>query len=112
MWNILKKIAAKADAALAKDQEKKRDPGIYEDWKKPSPVAAVAKKPVPPPPAPAPVKPTPVVTGARPAAKPLFKDSNANVDASRLQNDLITGKITQQQYDEKMAELKKRYPPA
>jgi hypothetical protein len=57
MWNAIKKVAAKADAALAEQKEKKRDPGIYEDWKKPSTVAAVAKKPVPPAPAPAPAKP-------------------------------------------------------
>lgn len=114
MWKALKKTAAKADEILAKNQEAKRDPGIYEDWKpakpKTSPVAAVAAKPMPP--APAPTKPAPVVTGSRPAAKPLFKESNGNVDASRLHNALITGKITQQEYDEKMAELKKRYTPA
>ena len=110
MWNTLKKIAAKADAALAEQKQKNRDPGIYEDWKKPSPVAAVAKKPVPP--APAPVKPAPVVTGAKPGAKPLFKDSNGNVDASRAQNDLAYGRITQQEYERRIAELKRKYPPA
>ena len=110
MWNTLKKIAAKFDTALAEQKEKTRDPGIYEDWKKPSPVAAVAKKPVPP--APAPVKPAPVVTGAKPGAKPLFKDSNGNVDASRAQNDLAYGRITQQEYERRIAELKRKYPPA
>lgn len=67
MWKALKKTAAKADEILAKNQEAKRDPGIYEDWKpakpKTSPVAAVAAKPMPP--APAPAKPT-VTPTARP----------------------------------------------
>ena len=71
MWNTLKKTAAKANEALVKQQEAKRDPGIYEDWKpakpKTSPVAAVAAKPMPPAPAPAPTKPAPTqTTTARP----------------------------------------------
>ena len=116
MWNTLKKTAAKANEALVKQQEAKRDPGIYEDWKpakpKTSPVAAVAAKPMPP--APAPAKPAPVATaaGSRPGAKPLFKESNGNVDASRIHNDLAYGRITQEQYNQRMAELKKRYTAA
>lgn len=114
MWNTLKKTAAKANEALVKQQEAKRDPGIYEDWKpakpKTSPVAAVAAKPMPP--APAPAKPAPVVTGAKAAAKPLFKESAGNVDVSRLQNDLAYGRITQEQYNQRLAELKKKYASA
>ena len=118
-WNVFKsanKALNKAANKVEQAIEAKRDPGIYEDWKpakpKTSPVAAVAAKPMPP--APAPAKPAPVATaaGSRPGAKPLFKESNGNVDASRLHNALITGKITQQEYDEKMAALKKRYTPA
>jgi hypothetical protein len=67
MWKAIKKIAAKADEILAKSQQAKRDPGIYEDWKpakpKTSPVTAVAAKPMPP----APTKPAPTqTTTARP----------------------------------------------
>lgn len=67
MWKAIKKFAAKADEAIAKQQEAKRDPGIYEDWKpakpKTSPVTAVAAKPMPP----APTKPAPTqTTTARP----------------------------------------------
>lgn len=67
MWKAIKKFAAQADEALAKSQQAKRDPGIYEDWKpakpKTSPVAAIAAKPMPP--APAPAKPA-----AAPTARP------------------------------------------
>ena len=111
MWKAMKKFAAKADEALAKSQQAKRDPGIYEDWKpakpKTSPVAAIAAKPMPP--APAPVA---TAAGSRPGAKPLFKESNGNVDASRIHNDLAYGRITQEQYNQRMAELKKRYTAA
>lgn len=118
-WNVFKMINKEATKALGKVEkeiEAKRDPGIYEDWKpakpKTSPVAAIAAKPMPPAPAPAPAKPAPVVTGARPGAKPLFKESNGNVDASRVHNDLVYGRITQEQYNQRMAELKKRYTAA
>ena len=86
MWNTLKKIAAKADAALAEHQEKNRDPGIYEDWKKPSPVAAVAKKPVPPPPAPAPLKQAPAPA---PTARPRGTAQKVYSRAMELQEESL-----------------------
>ena len=118
-WNVFKsanKALNKAANKVEQAIEAKRDPGIYEDWKpakpKTSPVTAVAAKPMPP--APAPAKPAPVATaaGSRPGAKPLFKESNGNVDASRIHNDLAYGRITQEQYNQRMAELKKRYTAA
>jgi hypothetical protein len=86
MWDTLKKIAAKADAALAEQKQKNRDPGIYEDWKKPSPVAAVAKKPVPPPPAPAPVKQAPAPA---PTARPSGTVQKVYSRAMELQEESL-----------------------
>lgn len=108
--NVLSKVSSKLKEIEPKVQQelKRPDPAMYEDWKPKAPtIAQVATKPVPPPPpAPAPS------AGARPSGPTLFKDAKANMEVSGLREDLNLGRITQQQYNQKIAELQKKYAVA